>query len=64
MRWTAALPKFKKDGDEDDEVVRVEDHQEDSKLEESKKPSTNTAEMAFDDETIEIKPRLDQNRMR
>ena len=69
LRWTAALPKFRNDEEDEDEVVRVEDHDESAaNKEETKKHPANSntaaAEMAFDDETIEIKPRLDQNRMR
>ena len=60
LRWTNAYPKFN-DGDSDDEEVKVEDHA----TEETKKQSISPiSDMAFDNDTIDIKPRLDSNRLR
>ena len=62
LRWTNAYPKFN-DGENDAEEVKVEDHvNEENKQSQISDPGNS---MSFDNnETVEIKPRLDSNRLR
>ena len=62
LRWTNAYPKFN-DGDSEDEEVKVDDHV-NEEVKEAQKTEDPGNQMAFDNETIEIKPRLDSNRLR
>lgn len=63
-RWTAAMPKFSNHDDNSsshDEEVRVPGT--DSQVEDNKKTDAGD-QMAFEDDTVEIKPQMDTRKMR